>query len=142
MTAKRSVRQNSRKGHLERIYVLAGTNGAGKSSIAGAMFLHLGIEYFNPDEAARQILAANPGITPDEANAAAWNEGKSLLVQALSEELNASVEGAGSTTEKRKRDSKGTEPDSSFYVGNVERILGKEELNLEIDSPPDTRANL
>jgi hypothetical protein len=39
--------------------VLAGTNGAGKSSIAGARFRESG-GAFNPDEAARRILAADP----------------------------------------------------------------------------------
>ena len=38
------------------IYVLAGTNGAGKSSLAGARFRASGVQYFNPDEAARHIL--------------------------------------------------------------------------------------
>ena len=37
------------------IYVLAGTNGAGKSSIGGAMFRQAGAEYFNPDEAAGRL---------------------------------------------------------------------------------------
>ena len=49
------------------IYVLAGTNGAGKSSIAGARFRESGAEYFNPDEAARRILSANSAAGPDEA---------------------------------------------------------------------------
>jgi Uma2 family endonuclease len=60
-----------------------------------------------------------------------------LLVWVLSEELGPDVEGIGHTTEKRKRDLKGTEPDGSFYVGNLERTIGKEELNLETDAPPD-----
>jgi predicted ABC-type ATPase len=51
---------------------LAGTNGAGKSSIAGAMFLARGVPYFNPDEAALLILFANPGATQEDANSAAW----------------------------------------------------------------------
>lgn len=59
------------------------------------------------------------------------------MVRILSEELKLDVESIGSTTEKRKRDLKGTEPDTSFYVGNLERIIGKEELNLEVDPPPD-----
>jgi predicted ABC-type ATPase len=74
------------------IYVLAGTNGAGKSSIAGAMFLDQGVEYFNPDEAARQILAANAGITQTQANGAAWEEGKRLLQRAIAERLDFAFE--------------------------------------------------
>lgn len=70
-----------------RVYVLAGTNGAGKSSIAGAMLLRQRVEYFNPDEAARRILAANPGISQTRANGAAWHEGKRLLERAIAERL-------------------------------------------------------
>jgi predicted ABC-type ATPase len=75
-----------------RIYVLAGTNGAGKSSIAGSRILGAGAEYFNPDEAARRILARNPGIRSEEANAAAWNEGRRLLERAIDERLSFALE--------------------------------------------------
>jgi predicted ABC-type ATPase len=78
--------------HTSCIYVLAGTNGAGKSSIAGAMFRQAGVDYFNPDEAARRILSANPGISITEATSAAWHEGKRLLERAISEGLNFAFE--------------------------------------------------
>jgi predicted ABC-type ATPase len=71
---------------------LAGTNGAGKSSIAGAMFLAQGAEYFNPDEAAILILSANPEIAQAEANSLAWHEGKRLLERAIAERLNFAFE--------------------------------------------------
>lgn len=74
------------------VYVLAGTNGAGKSSIAGAIFLQHGVEYFNPDEAARLILSANPAINQAEANSAAWHEGKRLLERAIAEQYNFAFE--------------------------------------------------
>ena len=74
------------------IYVLAGTNGAGKSSVAGAMFRRSGADYFNPDEASARILAANPGITTTEANSAAWHEGKRLLERAIAERLDFAFE--------------------------------------------------
>lgn len=74
------------------IYVLAGTNGAGKSSIAGAMFSKRGVAYFDPDHAARRIVRANPGITLEEANSAAWHEGRRLLERAISEKLNFAFE--------------------------------------------------
>jgi predicted ABC-type ATPase len=75
-----------------RIYVLAGTNGAGKSSIAGAMLLRQRVEYFNPDEAARCILDANPSISQTQANSAAWHEGKRLLERAIAERLDFAFE--------------------------------------------------
>jgi predicted ABC-type ATPase len=67
------------------IDVLAGVNGAGKSSIAGAALRARGSDYFNPDEAARAFRAATLGIDIGEANAAAWNEGKRLLERAIAE---------------------------------------------------------
>ena len=79
-------------GRAPRIYVLAGTNGAGKSSIAGAMLLRRRVEYFNPDEAARRILAANPGISQTQANGAAWHEGRRLLERAIAEQLDFAFE--------------------------------------------------
>ena len=75
-----------------RIYVIAGVNGAGKSSIGGAVFRSLGGEYFNPDEAARELLAANPGLDQTTANSAAWRQGSSLLKQAIAERLDFAFE--------------------------------------------------
>lgn len=67
--------------------MLAGVNGAGKSSIAGAAFRDVGGEYYNPDEAARLILGANPRLTQVEANATAWQQGRRLLERAIAEKL-------------------------------------------------------
>jgi predicted ABC-type ATPase len=67
------------------IYVLAGTNGAGKSSIGGAAFSANDAEYFNPDDAARRILSVNPHIAYSEANSLAWQEGLRLLERAIAE---------------------------------------------------------
>jgi predicted ABC-type ATPase len=72
--------------------VLAGTNGAGKSSVAGAMLRRSGADYFNPDEATASILAANPGISTVEANSAAWHQGKRLLERAIAERLDFAFE--------------------------------------------------
>jgi predicted ABC-type ATPase len=70
-----------------RLYVLAGTNGAGKSSVLGALAVRKGAVYFNPDDATRRILAANPGAGLAEANGAAWQQGKRLLERAIAERL-------------------------------------------------------
>lgn len=74
------------------IYVLAGTNGAGKSSIAGAVFRAERAEYFNPDEAASRILSANPWITQTDANSAAWRQGTRLLERAIAERSTFAIE--------------------------------------------------
>lgn len=49
------------------------------------MLVQQGSAYFNPDEASRSILAANPGIAQTEANSAAWHEGRRLLERAIAE---------------------------------------------------------
>jgi predicted ABC-type ATPase len=68
-----------------RIYVLAGTNGSGKSSIGGAIFRELKVDYFNPDEAAGRMLSRHTAMSLAEANSAAWAEGRRLLERAISE---------------------------------------------------------
>jgi predicted ABC-type ATPase len=72
--------------------VLAGVNGAGKSSIGGATIRANGGEYYNPDEAARALMAANPGLDQVDANAFAWHQGKRLLERAIRERLDFAFE--------------------------------------------------
>jgi predicted ABC-type ATPase len=66
-----------------QIYVLAGVNGGGKSSIGGAMFAKLGQEFFNPDVVAREARQEFPEISQEEANAKAWEEGRRLLEMSI-----------------------------------------------------------
>ena len=68
-----------------RIYVIAGVNGGGKSSIGGSTFRERGTEYYNPDEAASRILARNPALSQTDANSAAWHQGVRLLRRAIAE---------------------------------------------------------
>jgi predicted ABC-type ATPase len=68
------------------ITVLAGVNGAGKSSVAGNFIRQAGGDYYNPDEAAREILRQNPDLAPATANALAWTKGKELLERAIAED--------------------------------------------------------
>ena len=75
-----------------RIYILAGVNGAGKSSIGGAAFRAFGADYYNPDEAARALMDANPGLSQSDANSAAWHQGKRLLEQAMARRLDFAFE--------------------------------------------------
>jgi predicted ABC-type ATPase len=78
------------------VYVLAGCNGAGKSSIGGAALLASGVPFFNPDAAARRITVANAQRVPSpgqtEINAAAWNEGRRLLQRAIELRLDFAFE--------------------------------------------------
>ena len=63
------------------IYVLAGVNGAGKSSVGGHLLTRAGLGWFNPDQFARELRAAT-GISVTEANASAWQEGMRRLAAA------------------------------------------------------------
>ena len=65
------------------IWVLAGTNGAGKSSIGGAMIRESGGDYFNPDEVAMELRARDPKLDQTEANALAWSLGVAQLDHAI-----------------------------------------------------------
>ena len=65
------------------IAVLAGVNGAGKSSVAGGFLEKEGDAFFNPDTVAQQIRSLHPDIPLTLANAHAWQIGKSLLEQAI-----------------------------------------------------------
>ena len=76
--------------------MLAGCNGAGKSSIGGQAFRAADVEYFNPDEAAREAIAVAAAhgrpMTQGEANAWAWNEGVARLRRAIAEHGNYAIE--------------------------------------------------
>jgi predicted ABC-type ATPase len=72
--------------------VFAGVNGAGKSSIAGTAVRAFGGEYFNPDEAAQQLMTANPGLDQVNANSLAWQQGRRLLERAILERLDFAIE--------------------------------------------------
>ncbi|NYZ61735.1 AAA family ATPase [Luteimonas deserti] len=64
------------------LYVLAGVNGAGKSSVGGHLLTRAGLSWFNPDTFARELVARTSCPWP-EANAAAWHEGMRRLDIAL-----------------------------------------------------------
>lgn len=74
------------------ITVLAGVNGAGKSSILGARVRELGGDYINLDEFTRELLAANPGLSGREANQIAWESGREALAGAIAERRDLALE--------------------------------------------------
>ncbi len=65
------------------IYVLAGVNGSGKSSLLGSLLESRGLSYYNPDEAARKLRELHPAMTPFLANSHAWSLGKEMLEDAI-----------------------------------------------------------
>lgn len=75
-----------------RLFVLAGVNGAGKSSIGGAALQASGAEFFNPDIAAARLREQQPGLSAEQANGLAWTLGRHGLERALAEGLTYAFE--------------------------------------------------
>ncbi|GAB3048999.1 AAA family ATPase [Stenotrophomonas tumulicola] len=73
------------------LYVLAGVNGAGKSSIGGHLLREAGLDWFNPDTFAR-ALCHQLGMSQPEANGQAWQEGVNRLQAALARGTNHAFE--------------------------------------------------
>lgn len=84
------------------LYVLAGVNGAGKSSIGGHLLTRAGLSWYNPDTFAR-LLVHEQGYTQEDANGLAWQEGMRRLDQALARGASHAFETTlGGTTVARK----------------------------------------
>jgi predicted ABC-type ATPase len=64
------------------LFVLAGVNGAGKSSIGGHLLEGDELTWFNPDTFARE-LRASTGCDQETANAQAWHEGMRRFDEAV-----------------------------------------------------------
>ncbi len=73
------------------ILVLAGVNGAGKSSVGGALLQQHGLAWFNPDRYARSLVE-ELHLTQDEADSRAWLHSRELLERAISEGSNHAFE--------------------------------------------------
>lgn len=59
------------------------------------------------------------------------------LIGVLTEELDLKYISIGSTTLRREQTSQGTEPDDCFYITNAESVIGKSQIDLNVDPPPD-----
>ena len=59
------------------------------------------------------------------------------LITALSDELNIDIESLGSSTLKKELQDKGAEPDDCFYVQHAAQMIGRTDLDLHVDPPPD-----
>jgi predicted ABC-type ATPase len=64
------------------LYVLAGVNGAGKSSVGGHLLERDGLTWFNPDTFARELKAAT-GCNQETVNAHAWQESMRRIEEAI-----------------------------------------------------------
>ncbi len=73
------------------LYVLAGVNGAGKSSVGGHVLREAGLDWFNPDTFARGLRELS-GLSQAEANGHAWQEGVNRIRDALDQGRNHAFE--------------------------------------------------
>jgi len=64
------------------LFVLAGVNGAGKSSVGGHLLERAGLTWFNADAFARELVRAT-GCDQVRANARSWTEGVRRLDEAV-----------------------------------------------------------
>lgn len=74
------------------IHVLAGVNGAGKSSIGGEAIRGEGQGWYNPDELARVMQLKFPGKPIEEINSKVWIEGLNRLKNAIYNKTNFTFE--------------------------------------------------
>lgn len=72
--------------------MLAGVNGAGKSSIGGSALHAEGQDWYNPDEFARALYAQFPDRPLDEINSQVWYEGLGRLKSAVHDDTNFAFE--------------------------------------------------
>lgn len=59
------------------------------------------------------------------------------MVEVFTEELDIDMASASSTTFKREDLDRGFEPDESYYLQHAADVLGKDEIDLLLDPPPD-----
>ena len=100
------------------LYVLAGVNGAGKSSIGGQLLHAQGVPWFNPDTFARE-LRAELHCPQEDANSQAWQEGMRRLDNALRTGASFAFETtlAGRTVPARIHDAAATHDVLVWFAG-------------------------
>ncbi len=74
------------------ITVLAGVNGAGKSSIGGSSIQAAGQDWYNPDEFARAMRKQYPNHPNEEINSAVWSEGVRRLQATIRDDTDFTFE--------------------------------------------------
>ena len=66
-----------------------------------------------------------------------WKKLLARLVETLAEHRGMDIEPFGSTTWRNSESLKGLEADECYYIQRAGDVIGKSELDLDIDPPPD-----
>lgn len=111
--------------------MLAGVNGAGKSSLLGTWLEEDGLSWFNPDTFTRCLV--DQGWALDAANAAAWNEGVRRLREAMADGSDFAFETTlgGNTIPRLLRDACTTHEVEIWFCGldsvalHIERVAAR-----------------
>lgn len=74
------------------IFVLAGVNGAGKSSIGGSALRAVGTDWYNPDEIAQRLAHSNPEVSSQEIASRVWKEGRRRLIEGIAKRTHFAFE--------------------------------------------------
>jgi len=100
------------------IFVLAGVNGAGKSTIGGDVLRKAGMTWFNPDDYARDLRVAFD-CPQAQANAEAWQEGMRRLETAIAGRYDHAFETTlgGNSVPARLRDATATHDVLVWFCG-------------------------
>ena len=116
---------------MGQILVLAGVNGAGKSSLLGSILREHDVPWFNPDTYTRQLVEA--GWEASEANSIAWNEGRQRLEEAIETGRNHAFETTlgGDTIKQLLMQASATQQVVMWYCGlegvdlHIERVAAR-----------------
>jgi Uma2 family endonuclease len=60
-----------------------------------------------------------------------------FLLAALCEEIDRDFVAGGETTLAKEDVDRGIEPDQCFWIGSAEKVIGKVDIDFEVDPPPD-----
>jgi len=116
------------------IFVLAGVNGAGKSSIGGSALRAAGQDWYNPDEIAQAMREQFPDPSLQAINSQVWHEGLGRLKTAIRDNTDFTFETTlgGSTITNTLHDAIAAGvPVSIWYCGlnsaeqHIERVAGR-----------------
>jgi predicted ABC-type ATPase len=116
---------------MGRILVLAGVNGAGKSSLLGTLLEAKGLSWYNPDAFTRALVEA--GWVEAEANAMAWHEGTRRLRQAMLDDSDFAFESTlgGNTIPRLLREACASHEVAIWFCGldsvalHIERVAAR-----------------
>ena len=100
------------------LIVLAGVNGAGKSSVLSALLRDEDLDWYNADQYAAGLVR-ELGLSLEEANGRAWQHGKSLLERAIATRTNHAFETTlgGNTITRLLREASKTHDVLMLYCG-------------------------